>query len=162
MSNQNGNAYGLTTLCPIRNGSLSVATEGCPAEASFSAVTRYRLQNLGVAEQSPMARVPNTYLCRFYVLDDVMYQGTPAQYDTLKSSYLVFTSNFHGKLEPWLQGMWNAATGKYKVSATVLNNVNGRFEKRFSNSIFVQCVDRAVGFFEAWVSVFDGVLNWNC
>ncbi len=116
MSNQNGNAYGLTTLCPIRNGSLSVATEGCPAEASFSAVTRYRLQNLGVAEQSPMARVPNTYLCRFYVLDDVMYQGTPAQYDTLKSSYLVFTSNFHGKLEPWLQGMWNAATGKYKGS----------------------------------------------
>ena len=49
-----------------------------------------------------------------------------------------------------------------KGSATVLNNVNDRFEKRFSNSIFVQCVDRAVGFFEAWVSVFDGVLNWNC
>lgn len=110
MSNQNGNAYGLTTLCPIRNGSLSVAMEGCPAEASFAAVTRYQLQNLGEAEQSPMARVPNTYLCRFYVLDDVMYQSTPAKYDTLKSSYLVFTSNFHGKLDPWLQGMWNAAS----------------------------------------------------
>ena len=110
MSNQNGNAYALTTMCPIRNGSLSVAAEGCPAEASFSAVTRYQLQNLGTAEQSPMARVPNTYLCRFYVLDDVLYQGTPAQYDTLKSSYLVFTSNFHGKLDPWLHGMWNAAT----------------------------------------------------
>ena len=49
-----------------------------------------------------------------------------------------------------------------KVSATVLNNVNDRFEKRFSNSNFVQCIDRGVGFFEAWVSVFDGVLNWNC
>ena len=48
------------------------------------------------------------------------------------------------------------------VSATVLNNVNDRFEKRFSNSIFVQCVDRGVGFFEAWVSVFDGGLNWGC
>ena len=46
-----------------------------------------------------------------------------------------------------------------KGSATVLNNVNGRFEKRFSNSNFVQCVDRDVGFFEAWVSVFDNVLN---
>ena len=45
--------------------------------------------------------------------------------------------------------------GKRKGSATVLNNVNGRFEKRFSNSKFVQCVDRGVGFFEAWVSVFD-------
>ena len=47
------------------------------------------------------------------------------------------------------------------MSATVLNNVNDRFEKRFSNSISVQCVDRGVGFFEAWVSVFDGVLNWK-
>ena len=40
-----------------------------------------------------------------------------------------------------------------------MNNVNGRFEKRFSNSNFVQCIDRDVGFFEAWVSVFDGGLN---
>ena len=48
------------------------------------------------------------------------------------------------------------------MSTTVLNNVNDRFEKRFSNSNLVQCVDRSVGFFEAWVSVFDGVLNWNC
>ena len=48
-----------------------------------------------------------------------------------------------------------------KVAATVLNNVNDRYEKRFSNSIFTQCIDRGVGFFEAWVSVFDGVLNWK-
>ena len=34
-------------------------------------------------------------------------------------------------------------------------------EKRFSNSNFEQCVDRDVGFFEAWVSVFDEVLNWK-
>ena len=36
------------------------------------------------------------------------------------------------------------------------------FEKRFTNSSFVQCIDRDVGFFEAWVSVFDGVLSRNC
>ncbi len=48
-----------------------------------------------------------------------------------------------------------------KVSATVLNKVNDRFEKRFSNSDFLQCVDRGVEFFEAWVSVFDDVLNWK-
>ncbi len=34
------------------------------------------------------------------------------------------------------------------VSATVLNNVNGRFKERFSNSNFVQCIDRGVGFFQ--------------
>ena len=48
------------------------------------------------------------------------------------------------------------------MSATVLNNVNDRLKKRFSNSIFVQCIDRGVGFFEAWVSVFDGGLNRDC
>ena len=48
-----------------------------------------------------------------------------------------------------------------KGSATVLNKVNDRFEKRFSNSDFLQCVDRDVGFFEAWVSVFDDLLNWK-
>ena len=47
------------------------------------------------------------------------------------------------------------------MAATVLNKVNDRFEKRFSNSDFLQCVDRGVGFFEAWVSVFDDVLNWK-
>ena len=25
----------------------------------------------------------------------------------------------------------------------------------------MQCIDRDVGFFEAWVSVFDEVLNWK-
>jgi|GEM_PF-5899750 len=46
-----------------------------------------------------------------------------------------------------------------KGSATVLNTVNDRSEKRFSNSNFGQCVDRDVGLFEAWVSVFDAGLN---
>ena len=45
------------------------------------------------------------------------------------------------------------------MSATVLNRVNRVFEKRFSNAIFVvfclEGFDRGVGFFEAWVSVFD-------
>ena len=43
-----------------------------------------------------------------------------------------------------------------------MNKVNGRFKKGFSNPIFFQCVDRDVGFFEAWVSVFDGGLNQDC
>ena len=30
------------------------------------------------------------------------------------------------------------------------------------NADFVQCIDRDAGFFKAWVSVFDGVLNRNC
>ena len=49
------------------------------------------------------------------------------------------------------------------MSATVLNNVNRRFEKRFSNAIMCGAraggVGRCVGFYEAWVSMFDDVLN---
>ena len=51
--------------------------------------------------------------------------------------------------------------GNPKGAATVLKQVNDRFEKmifefdllRFRSVWF----DRGVGFFEAWVSVFDGV-----
>jgi len=55
-----------------------------------------------------MAKVPNTYLCRFWVLSDVPYQGKPAFRERLKSDYLVFSSNFHGELEEYLKGMWVA------------------------------------------------------
>lgn len=100
MANQSGNAYGLTTLCPIINGSRD--------DQSYSALVRYRLQQLHT-EDSEISRVPNTYLCRLFVLNDVFYQGKPAALDHLKSKYLVFTSNFHGELEPYLRGMWDAA-----------------------------------------------------
>ena len=102
MPNQSGKAYGLTTLCPIMNGSQD--------NQSYSALTRDRLQDLPLHEKSPMAKVPNTYLCRFYVLHDVFYEGKPANLEHLKSKYLVFTSNFHGKLEPYLREMWEFAS----------------------------------------------------
>ncbi len=65
MANKSGKAYGLTTLCPIVNGELD--------KQSFSALTRDRLEKLPIHDKSPMARVPNTYLCRFLVLNDVFF-----------------------------------------------------------------------------------------
>jgi hypothetical protein len=108
MSNQSGNAYGLTVLCPIQNGTSDPANDHCIAGQSFAACVRDRLQKWEVNEKSPMARVPNTYLCRFFVLNDVLYEGKPATYEQIKSKYLVFTANFHGELEPYLRGMWSA------------------------------------------------------
>ncbi len=103
MSNKNGNAYGLTALIPIKNGS--------EAGTSYASKVRQLLQEWSLAknEHSPMAKVPNTYLCRFYVLNDVFYQGSPAREEHLKSKYLVFSSNFHGDLELYLGGMWSKA-----------------------------------------------------
>lgn len=99
MGNISKNAYGMTLLCPIRQDD---------AAHSYSNLTRDCLETLPLHDNSPMAKVPNTYLCRLYVLDDVFYQGAPASEEHLKSKYLVFCTNFHGDRDTYLRGMWNA------------------------------------------------------
>ncbi len=107
MANKSGNAYGLTVLCPILQGLAKHAPDGMN-DQTYADLVRFRLQRLAVNELSPMARVPNTYLSRLWVLDDVPYQGRPAVLEHLKSNYLVFSSNFHGELDDYLRGMWSA------------------------------------------------------
>jgi hypothetical protein len=99
--NKNGKAYGLTVLCPLGNDSLD--------DQSYAAIVRGHLRALAVDERSPMARVPNTYLCRMFVLDDVFYEGDPAHEEHLKSKYLVFVAELHGDLDKYLEGMWREA-----------------------------------------------------
>jgi len=101
MPNETGRAYGLTALCPL--------IPDAQREQSHAAVIKSRLRNLPVDEDSPLAKVPNLYLCRLFVLDDVFYQGRPAAEDHLKSKYLVFVAELHGKLDPFLDGMWRQA-----------------------------------------------------
>lgn len=105
MANRSGNAYALTLLCPIKEGSPKAVPGG--SDQTYAEWIRYQLQQLRVNEASPMARVPNTYLSRLWVLNDVPYQGHPAVCERLKSSYLVFSTNFHGDLDAYLTGMWN-------------------------------------------------------
>ncbi len=100
MPNTSGNSYALTTFCPIRNGHHG--------EIPNYALTRKKLQELPDNEGSPMARVDNTYLARFYILDDAIFNSYPSDLDKLQSKYLVFTSNFHGDLDTYLTGMWNS------------------------------------------------------
>lgn len=129
MGNTFGNAYALTVLSPIRAG-LAPGREIARADA-----VRETLQNWNLLPNSPMTRVPQTYLCRFYVLDDVYIESlpggsaldtladflpvTPDQMrrnamparDHLQSRYLVFSSNFYagpsGSPDVYLRGMWN-------------------------------------------------------
>jgi len=102
MANTFGNSYGLTTLCPLINGTDN--------NRSLDKITRTRIQQLEEDENSPFARVPNTYFARLFILNDVFFeQGNDVARDHLKSKYLVFTSNFHGTLEPYLKGMWKHA-----------------------------------------------------
>jgi len=134
-SNISGNAYALTILSPIKN-------EFSPDEISYADLIRDRLQAWNFEENSPMALVPQTYLCRFFVLDDVYTESLPGadlrnmfsdlltvvsssirrwqlpKEDHLKSRYLVFSCNFHGgptgDLDGYLRGMWNAIGDRVK------------------------------------------------
>lgn len=108
MANKSGNAYALTLLCPILPGVSKDHRDPDLASQSHAAHLRDHLEKFGLHEESPLARVPNTYMARFFVLSDVFYEGKPAVYEQLKSHYLVFSSDFHGELEPYLEGMWKA------------------------------------------------------
>jgi hypothetical protein len=99
--NKSGRAYALTTLCPLKNDSQD--------DQSYAAVVRGYLRALAVDENSPMARVPDTYLCRMFVLDDVFYEGSPADEDHLRSKYLAFVVELHGDLDAYLVAMWTSA-----------------------------------------------------
>ncbi len=123
--NVSGKAYALTMLCPIK--------PGLEDNAAFCDVMRDKLEAWNELHQSPMACVPNTYLCRYYILDDVYTESLPGggiwdtlsdllpvlpdkwrmgalpYEDHLQSRYLVFSSNFHGDLDAYLQGMWRHA-----------------------------------------------------
>lgn len=125
MADKSGNAFALTCFCPIKNGH--------DGEIAFADLIRYKLIDWGLDEDSPMAKVPDTYLCRYYVLDDVYSQSLPGTEfydrwyafwsifsddvrrkalpyeDHLKSKYLVFSVNLHGDLDTWLRGMWRHA-----------------------------------------------------
>ncbi|HEY4012903.1 MAG TPA: hypothetical protein VGM06_06180 [Polyangiaceae bacterium] len=101
MPNERGDAYALTALCPIRDDAR--------AETSFATQIRERLKSIELDARSPMAKVPNTYLCRLFVLDEVPYQDSPAAYERLENKYLVFVCELHGALDPYLTGMWERA-----------------------------------------------------
>jgi hypothetical protein len=105
MANKSGNAYALTVLCPIKLGTPKKTPDGMN-DVTYADLIRFELQQLRVNEESPMARVPNAYLSRLWVLDDLPYQGHPAVLEHLKSKYLVFSANFHGDLDAFLEGMW--------------------------------------------------------
>jgi hypothetical protein len=133
--NISGKAYALTILSPIKNAYTQ-------EEIAYADVIRDHLQNWNFENNSPMAKVPQTYLCRFFVLDDVYTESQPTggaldtfsdflpavsdsvrrntvpKEDHLKNRYLVFSCNFHGgenaDLDAYLRGMWNAISDRIK------------------------------------------------
>jgi hypothetical protein len=89
--NVSGQAYGLTVLAPI--------VEGREAELAT------RLDALGDGDASPLARVPGTHIARWVVINDVVFQGEGQRRRDRLPPRLLFSSNFDGDLDAYLEGL---------------------------------------------------------
>lgn len=83
-----GQAYGLTVLTPILEGRESTLAR--------------QLNDLGGGEASPFARIEGTHFARLVLIGDVVFEGQ-GQHDHLRAGRLLFTSNFDGRLGPYLE-----------------------------------------------------------
>lgn len=101
MSNRSGQARSLIVLSPLRSG-VTAAGE------SFAYRTRRLLQGLPEGTGSPFASVPDTYMARWYLLDDVRYQGG-AREDHLHNRYLALLVQHYGPTDRWLDNLWRYA-----------------------------------------------------
>jgi hypothetical protein len=88
-----GKTFGLTLLSPILPDARTISPK--------AALTRY-LASIPTGAESPLARVSTTHLARWTVISAPPYEGFPATPDHFKSAYLLFTSNFDGDLDPYL------------------------------------------------------------
>jgi hypothetical protein len=91
-SDQSGQAYALTVITPIKageEGALRSFLEGLPRDAS------------------PLARIPGTHFGRWVIVPrfEGAAEGERPAPDELSSQYLVFTSNFDGALDPYLDAL---------------------------------------------------------
>jgi hypothetical protein len=97
MANQSGQIYGLTILSPI--------LEGESLDIDHAMALRWYLASLPRDHTSPFAQASATHFARLVVMDDVVFVGSPAIEEHLKSRYLIFESNFYGDLDEYLTGM---------------------------------------------------------
>ncbi|MDQ6745573.1 MAG: hypothetical protein M3Z27_06130 [Actinomycetota bacterium] len=54
---------------------------------------------------SPLARVPGTHFARWVVIGDVVYEGKGQRRDHLTAGRLLFSSNFDGPVQPYLEAL---------------------------------------------------------
>jgi hypothetical protein len=89
--NRSGQAYALTVLTPILADEVSALAA--------------HLDTFGSEDASPLARLAATHFARWVIIEDVVYQGGRQRRDNLKASRLLFTTNFDGPLDAYLEAM---------------------------------------------------------
>jgi hypothetical protein len=88
-SNVSGQAYSLTVMTPIVSGRASE-------------LVNY-LDDLGSGDSSPLARVGSTHFARWVVMDEPVFEGGHQRRDRWSGPRLLFTSNFDGPRDPYLE-----------------------------------------------------------
>ena len=86
-SNQSGQAYGFMALTPILHG----------AEAEL----RDYIERID-RDHSPFAKLPRTHFARWVILESFFNEDAQPAEEQLKSQYLIFTTNFDGPLDTYL------------------------------------------------------------
>jgi hypothetical protein len=92
-----GQARALTVLAPVEPGRTS----------DLAAL----LDTLPGGPEGPLARVRGTHFARWVVLDQLVYQGPPQRRDAWKAPRLLFTSNFDGALDAYLEALRTGLAG---------------------------------------------------
>jgi hypothetical protein len=87
VSNSSGQATAFMALTPIRPG------EEPELRSYLEALPR---------DGSPLARLAGTHFARWVILEDWVNDPSQPQQDHLGTAYLIFTSNFDGPLDPYL------------------------------------------------------------
>jgi hypothetical protein len=95
--NRFGQAYGLTVFTPIERG----------RESSLVRL----LDGLAPGDGSPLAAVPGTHFARWVVIPDLVYEGPPQHRDQRERGMLLFTSNFDGEPDPYLEALRTGLAG---------------------------------------------------
>ena len=91
MSDVVGQARALTVFTPIVQGHVNEL--------------RAYLDGLPTGDDSPLARTAGTHFARWVILPQLIYEGRPQRRELLGTPYLVFTSNFDGELDPYLDAL---------------------------------------------------------
>jgi hypothetical protein len=90
--NISGQAYSLTVITPIMDGRETQLAE--------------YLNGLQGGDRSPLAEVRGTHFARWVVIGDVVYEGPQeGEREHLKHARLLFTSNFDGELDSYLEAL---------------------------------------------------------
>lgn len=90
MSNYYGKFYGYTGLFPILDNDES---------HSHTVELRNLLSTLSDGRGSLFSSTGLVHGARFFILDDVVFNGSPSPEEHLKNSYLVLSMTFDGELE---------------------------------------------------------------